>query len=197
MSKALEREKNNMRKMKQTMESTRVVDGVLISKEALESMVDHVKEHYLSIWNGHDPRLPPLGRVVDAELVQTGENSFEAVGELEIFDETTTIDEFDEKEIPVKKFSEKHLQITYDKNFLNNEDQAIISEISNLFKQEAIKEEKHCIDHVAIISICATFIFGAIATGFFKKLGEDSYITFKVNVKPTPLYRSKSFPCTL
>lgn len=170
---------NTMEREKYTMERTRVVDRTFISKEALESLVKQTKEYYVSVWKGHDPRFPPIGRVVDAELVKTGEDSYEAVGEIEFFDETMNLNEIGDKELYVKEYSNKYLQIFYDKNFLDKEDQAIISEIAELFKSEARKEEKHCIEHVAIISICASFVFGSIAAGFLKKLGEDSYLSLK------------------
>lgn len=168
-----------MKRIKQTLEKTRIVDGIFISKEALESMVDQVNKYYVSIWNGHDPRLPPIGRVVSAELVKTGNESYEVVGDLELFDESTFLEDFGCKEIKLKKNQKEKLQITYDKNFLSAKDQCFISEISKMFNNESRKEEKHSIDHVSIIAICASFAFGVVATGFLKKVGEDSYSVLK------------------
>lgn len=45
--------------------------GDRMSLSVLESLASQIKERYLPININHDIRIPPVGRVVDAEVVKT------------------------------------------------------------------------------------------------------------------------------
>lgn len=42
--------------------------GDHFTREALVSMVDQIDKHYIPVNIEHDPRIPPQGRVVGAEV---------------------------------------------------------------------------------------------------------------------------------
>jgi hypothetical protein len=50
-------------------------------------MVGLIRSAYLPMWNNHDPRIPPFGRVVAAEVRQLSDGECAVEAEIEVFEE--------------------------------------------------------------------------------------------------------------
>ncbi len=53
---------------------------------ALEGMVESLNRSYLPVGVEHDPRVPPIGRVISAEVRKRDDGEFEVAAEIEMFE---------------------------------------------------------------------------------------------------------------
>jgi len=98
----------------------------------------------------------------------------------EIFEKGDLIELKDElKEIPIEIYDDKKLEIIYDYNFRNPEDQKIINEIAALLKSEPKEELKKSLDPISIITIGGAFVLREFAAGFLNKMGADAWDKLK------------------
>lgn len=61
-------------------------EGDKLAIEALHSLVDSICSSYIPIWNEHDPRHPPIGRIATAKVRERDDGEHEVVALLESFD---------------------------------------------------------------------------------------------------------------
>ena len=154
--------------------------GDIITPESLESMVKNFENKFIPIGIEHDPRVPPFGRFYSVELVKLDDGTPAVKGIGEVFEEGDLIEIKDEsKEISIYIYKEANLDIIYDYNFRNSEDQKIINEIAKSLNGNAREEFKKSLDPISLITIGGAFTLGAIATGFFTKMGADAWDKLK------------------
>lgn len=51
-------------------------EGDKLALEALYSLVDGIRSSYIPIWDEHDPRKPPLGRIASAEVCERNDGEY-------------------------------------------------------------------------------------------------------------------------
>src|SRR5207245_5749517 len=61
-------------------------DDDQLSERSLQALVDQVNDGWMPVVLEHDPRNPPVGRVVAAKLVRRQDESFAVEGEFELFE---------------------------------------------------------------------------------------------------------------
>lgn len=155
-----------------------------MSLGALEEVVDLIGRHHIPFIVEHDPRIPPIGRIVEAHVKQLedGEYGVEATIEMyELGEDIPMID--DSREIPLHDHRADKLEIMYDRNFQTVDDYLLIKDLASLFGTEPKEEVKKALDPLTVLTICGVFLLGGIAKGFLSKLGGDGYDLLKDRLK--------------
>ena len=165
--------------------------GEILHSDGLKDMVENIKEKYVRVGVEHDPRIPPLGRIVDANIfkMEDGEYAVEAV--MEIFEKDDLFIPIDNKKKMISHQNElNHLLIRYDRSFREEDNLRIVNEIAGIFNSKPVEEVKKALDPLSILIISGGFILTSIAAGFFGKFGSDLFDSFKNKLKQ--LYKRKS-----
>lgn len=152
---------------------------------ALETMVEQSNRQVIPLGAEHDPRIPPLGRVIITELVELEDGEFAVEGVAEIFDEDfENLTDTGNREIPVRKYKKGIFKVISDRNFRDEESKKNIEDLKNILNNAQIEEEiKKSLDPISILTIGGAFILGGIANGFFGELGADAYRALKEKLK--------------
>jgi|ERR1039458_3592853 hypothetical protein len=169
-----------MKKYEVTISSNQVDGhGDAFAKSALEDMVQILNRNYLTWGVEHDPRHPPIGRFGNAWLEDkpNGVILVKAIGEL--FEPDDILPEEIEKTIVEREHASNQLEIGYDRSYSNSEDEAEINEIAQKFGTIPKFEVKKALEPLSILTFSGCFVLGAIASGFFRQIGADSYIFLK------------------
>ncbi|MCH7575222.1 MAG: hypothetical protein IIA59_08870 [Candidatus Marinimicrobia bacterium] len=158
--------------------------GEVLTPDSLREMVEQINTQYVPMTIEHDPRNPPVGRIVGAELVELEDGAVEVNGISEIFElnDVTELKD-DSREIPTRATSDDLLHIMSDHSYQGKSAKILIKEISNLFGSEEMEEAKKSLEPLSVLSILGMFTAGAVATGFLSKLGADGYDLFKKKLK--------------
>jgi hypothetical protein len=166
-----------MKRIESVIATTHVdSQGDQLSVEALRSLVESMSTSLIPIGSEHDPRRPPLGRIVSGTVRQREDGEYEAVAILEMFenrDEGIVADE--NREVVLPKYRAKGLHISHDWAHRFPEDQADIAEISKIFGNAPVYEVKKAADPISVITIAGAFVLGGIASGFLKEIGSDGW----------------------
>src|SRR5436190_1912965 len=79
----------NMRILKGRVATTQADrQGEQAVANALIGMAEAINAHYIPFMTQHDPRLPPVGRIVDAHVEEIGGGHFALVAAVELWDAT-------------------------------------------------------------------------------------------------------------
>lgn len=170
--------------IKQRLSTTHLdKDNERFALSALEGMIEELNHSLIPLNIEHDPRIPPIGRVIGAEITKLDDNEYALDGIVELFDQGEQIKEITDREIPLREYDESRLTVVYDRGFRDADSLYLIDELSqaiDALKQEEIKKS---LEPVAVIIIGLTFILTQTAAGFFNKLGEDIYEKLKTGLK--------------
>jgi hypothetical protein len=157
--------------------------GEAMTLGALRSMVEAVSRNWIPVGVEHDPRIPPLGRVREAELRKEPDGSTSLVGTIELFEpgEAIPLEQPGRRLIP---WDRRHtgVSLSWDRAFRDDESQAIIGDIAQALDIEPVQDLKKAVEPIAIITIAA-FVAGSIASGFFGEIGADLYRFVKEKLK--------------
>jgi len=147
---------------------------------ALESIIAQVKKSFVPTGVEHDPRIPPVGRLKDATLVEIGDGEYAVEGVLEIFEPSDTAVPLDlSRKMVVKNHTKETLRIDYDRNYDNPEDLIVIKEIASQFGSKPEYSVKKAVDPISCLVIGGSFVLASLAGGFFKKMGSDAWDVLK------------------
>lgn len=152
---------------------------------ALEIMVKQSNSQIIPFSYEHDPRIPPLGRVIMTELVELEDGEFAVEGIAEIFDgQFENLTDTGNREIPVRKYKTGIFKVVSDRNFRDNESKKDIEDLKSILNNATTEEEiKKSLDPISILTIGSAFILGGIANGFFGEIGADVYRALKEKLK--------------
>jgi hypothetical protein len=155
-----------------------------IALSALEDMVRLVRSAYLPMWNNHDPRLPPLGRVVAAEVRELADGEHAVEAEIELFEEGDEVPiEPNGRRAVVAVQDSDRPTIGWDRAFAGSEDQAVVHEICTILGAEPQEQGKKALEPIAVLTIALTVAASNIAGGFLQKLGADAWDAAKSKLK--------------
>jgi len=174
-----------MRKQKAILTTTHVDSHFeKMSLSALESIVDLINRCHSPFVVEHDPRIPPIGRVLDARIKQLEDGEYGVEATIEVYEQGEEIPLIDDsKEIPLHNHRADKLEIRYDRNFRTVDDQLLIRDLASLFGTEPKEEIKKALDPLTVLTICGAFLLGGIAKGFLSKIGGDGYDLLKDRLK--------------
>lgn len=152
---------------------------------ALETMVEQSNKQVIPLGSEHDPRIPPLGRVIMTELIELEDGEFAVEGVAEIFDEDfNNLTDTGNREIPVRKYKKGTFKVVSDRNFRDEESKKDIEELKSILNNAKTEEEiKKSLDPISILTIGGAFILGGIANGFLGEIGADAYRALKEKLK--------------
>ncbi len=108
-----------MRRLRGVMSGTRVdKHGEQMSLDALRSMHEATRRGYISAGVEHDPRVPPQGCVISAELVDTPDDHHELLGVMEIFEPGDSIPYAEgSREVVINHIIGESLQLISDRSY--------------------------------------------------------------------------------
>jgi hypothetical protein len=158
--------------------------------EALRSMKQHIDTAYLPFIVGHDPRCPPIGRVVRAEIttLPDGEHAIEA--DVEVFEPGDEV-RSDGRTVHYRPLPADDLILTVDRTFSQEEFESAVAAIARLFGTAPVYEVKKALDPIAVIGIgLGTVAVGKFAGAFFSKLGSNAADALCAHLKE--VFRRKS-----
>ena len=151
---------------------------------ALEAMAQQINEEYLPFGIAHDPREPPIGRIAHAEVRPIDDGHFELAATIEIFEKGDHPSIFiGDRTTHVHLIGEGEFEIAPDRSHRSPEDKALIGELAMMLKTRPIEQVKKAVEPISLLELGGAFIIGAVATGFFSRLGEDTYELFKTKLK--------------
>jgi len=175
-----------MRQAVGVISTTRVdAHGDILQKDELERMGARMAGKYTLIGYGHDPRHPPIGRVISTRLIRQEDGEYELVGTFEIWDKNDNSNNIlgDGRRIELDSHDYSKPTISYNPLFLNQNDPQILSEIAKLgFQLKDDRIEKAYESIISTIIIYGSFIYlgnkalGAFIDGFFNQLGQKTAI---------------------
>lgn len=157
-----------------------------LSLGCLEGIVDQINSHTLLTFVEHDPRTPPVGRIISGKIVKINNSDFGVEAEIEYFDEPSENNDLFKNRplICDDDFSQNNkIQFEYDRNFENDDDQKVISELSVILKTKPKYSVKKSLDPISIFTIGGAFMAGGIFSGFFGEIGADGYRLLKEKLK--------------
>jgi hypothetical protein len=149
----------------------------------LEDLVTLVNRQYTPMGIEHDPRIPPVGRVLSAHIEELEDGEFAVDGIAEIFEEGQEPEFRDDgREIPLKAFDDDRLYICPDRSYRNSDDQQLLEGITSLIDAEFRPQLKKSVEPISLLIVAAVFVAGGIANGFLNKIGEDAWDLFKAKL---------------
>lgn len=169
------------------------------TKEALESMVRQSNEKIIPLGIEHDPRIPPQGRILEANLVQLPDGEFAVEGIPEFFEDGKEhYSDVGNREIPLRRNELGTFKIISDRT-LAPEHLPDVNELCSILNNAAHEKEiKKAFEPLSIFTIAGAFILGGVANGFLGAIGQDAYDSLKIKLKklfnsPTPEGQEKLF----
>ncbi len=161
-----------------------------MSVDALNDFVNLVNQQYIPVGVEHDPRIPPIGRIISAQIEKLPDGEFAVDGIAEIYEKGQEIEfKNDGREIPVE-LTEAGITISPDRSYLQSNDKELLIELEQLVNGEIKPAIKKSVEPISILIIASSFIAGGIAQGFFGKIGED--VWDKLKNKINELVNSKT-----
>jgi len=159
-----------------------------MTRQALEDAARQVSEHYIPVMWNHDIRYPPLGRVISAEVVPLEDGEFALETMAELWEEGDPPDRLrgDGRRTLRLRTDEDHgsFIVRYDRTFLDEYGWILIQDLAALSRARPVEDGKKAVEPVSTLVIAAgAFALGGIASGFFGRLGSDSYDALKRTLK--------------
>lgn len=161
--------------------------GDRLALSALEGIAAQVKRQYIPVGIEHDPRFPPMGRVVSARLVSAsdGETVLEVEQELWADGDSPSTTIGDGREIPIEDRG-PGLYINYDRSMSDATSKRLLLDLQALTTEPPQETFKKAFDPLVILE----FIFvGGLALGFLNRAGGDVYDGLKARL--VEHYRSR------
>jgi len=174
-----------MKRYKCRLTTTHIdLDGDRMMLSALEGMVAQINTRYIPMGIEHDPRIPPMGRLISAEVVALDDGEFAVDGVVEMYEPDDHLPLSYEKEgFPFNTTPVGDFALQYDRGFRDEFDQELISELSEILAVQASPCIKKSLDPISVLTIGGGFVLGAVASGFLNRLGADAYSALKLKLK--------------
>ena len=163
--------------------------GERLALTALESMVEQSRTAIIPVYIEHDPRNPPVGRTIKAEVRKRHDSEYELLSTYELFDNQTNlaqdspfIDKSDRREIRLRSYPDNGIQIIWDRSFRDPSDQLLLQELvgTGSTRMHLAETYKKAIEPISILIIGAgVYVLGKIADGFLSNIGSDGWKGFK------------------
>lgn len=150
---------------------------------ALEGLVEQMRGRVVPVNVEHDPRRPPIGVMVNAELVQLDDGEFGVQAESLIWETSADLDEIAslglrfEPHLPNDGKVSLALDHSYYKDEQTRRDAEQFCKATGL---DCSYYGKKAVEPISQLTIAAgIFLAGSIAGGFFGAIGDDAYQALK------------------
>ena len=150
---------------------------------ALLGMVDQIGYQIIPmLWN-HDPRLPPIGRLISARVEQLPDGEYALIGVTELFDPDEDIPILaDGRDIPIH-VPEDNIEVEYDRSYASHEDQEEIDRLVAVINGTKHESGKKALEPLSVLALVGIYALGKFADGFLQKIGEDAWDAFVASVR--------------
>jgi hypothetical protein len=175
-----------MKRIRKVMATTRLDRHYeRFAPEALESMQDAIRSSYLPFIINHDPRSPPIGRVVDAEIVTLPDGEYGLEAGVEIFEGGAVPPlKNDGRTLPLRELPQDGLLLTIDRVFSDPRFAQAVNGIGEIFGTGRQYEGKKAFEPLGVLIISVGGLaVGAFATAFFSRLGTKAADAFSGYLK--------------
>lgn len=155
-----------------------------ISKNALDGMAERIEENIMPVNLEHDPRHPPIGRMISAEVVQLPDGEFGVSAQMEIFDEADhVLDELQDRKLKIETDKLDRPIIGFDYSYYNQKQHSEkVDGFEDLGLEVRLQSKKAAFPISELVLILGA-LGGPVLAGFLKKLGEDAYEALKERIK--------------
>jgi hypothetical protein len=173
-----------MRREQRIIASTHVdLDNEALAEEGIKFMADAINQSLVPIWIQHDPRIPPVGRIIRGEVRELTDGHLGVQAEMELFEPGDKIQFIADRHMPQERPEGEGLFIHYDRSLENEEGQQILDQIASVVKCKPQLEVRKSLDPITIFTVGGSFVLGAIASGFLGEIGTDGYNLLKKKLK--------------
>lgn len=150
--------------------------GERLTNEVLEDAMAQMKSAYIPMMYNHDPRIPPQGRTVNAEVRELPDGEYALVAITEILEPG---DDFrvpnEDRELKMRMYKQEVFTIVHDFSYQGEEDLQILNEIAGSQKICLESEEKKAFSPISILILAFAASFTFFCKGFFSKMGADTW----------------------
>lgn len=165
----------------------RDLEGERNTRASLESMAREISEHYVPVGDRHDPRIPPSGRIVSAQVLPVANGHFAVQAELEFWDESDSDSRLigDGRKLRNREIPQGLFAVSCDRAAILEHGSDVLSDLAQLGGQARPKyHAKKGIGVASSILIGFTvFALSAIGNGFLGQLGQDAYNALKTKLR--------------
>ncbi len=153
--------------------------GEIVTEEALTSIYINSKDDIIPIIMNHDPRHPPVGRVINLEIVDLEDGHKGLNAEIDYFDGPDALSTIVNKEVKLPYQEPGTIILSTDITFRDDESKQILAELSKLSDIKVGYMAKKASEPLSYLTISFAFIAGMAANaflkGYFTKAGEDAW----------------------
>lgn len=154
-----------------------------MSLEALKSSVEQINTQYIPVGVEHDPRFPPKGRIVSAELVEIDDGEFGVEGIIEMFEEGDELElEDNGREMPIRAITDNQIHTVFDRSYQKDEEQKLIEELREKVNGNVTEESKKSVEPISVLIIAVSAAAGSFLAGLIEKAGADTWDYFKQKI---------------
>lgn len=160
-----------------------------LSHGALESLVDQINSQYIPVTIEHDPRNPPIGRIIQAELKKLKDGEIGVEAKIQLLEPGDQVKLDESRTLSVREITSESVHIIYGQSYRNKDDQCIIQDIVKLLDGSSDEFAKKAVEPISVLTIAVAAALGSFFGGFFNQAGADAWQLVKEKVKK--LLRSK------
>lgn len=155
-----------------------------LALSALEGMVEQVQREYIPMLIGHDPRIPPKGRLVSAKIEELEDGEYAVKGIIELFEPGEEIPLLeDTRQMVMKEPPPDSFEILFDRTYSSPEDQALLDRLALTLAGTKHENLEKGLETLSVLAIVGVFVAGNFFGGFLQKAGADSWDAIKAKLR--------------
>jgi len=161
------------------------LEGEIIPVRELERFAEQINSQWLPMVVEHDPRIPPIGRLSSATVIQRDDGVYAVEGTFERYEDGDIIPFVDERRrVPTHEhMNADAFEIRWDRSFRGADDQSDLDELVDLLGASNKHHVKKSVEPISALIIAGGFILSGVARGFLQKLGGDAAEAVKKKLK--------------
>lgn len=154
--------------------------GDKFTREALEGAAAQLgSDAYLPVLWNHDPRIPPIGRAIGAEVVRRDDGEFNLEAISEMF-EAGEIPSLSERMMLLRTFDHHRLTLVRDRSYEADSD--LFADLSENPNFSVELEGKKALEPISVLLLGMAGAASLFTAGFLNKMGADAYDALKVRI---------------
>lgn len=155
-----------------------------LALSALEGMVEQVQREYIPMLIGHDPRIPPKGRLVSAKIEELEDGEYAVKGIIELFEPGEEIPLLeDTRQMVMKEPPPDSFEILFDRTYSSPEDQALLDRLALTLAGTKHENLEKGLETLSVLAIVGVFVAGNFFGGFLQKAGANSWDAIKAKLR--------------
>ena len=158
--------------------------GDRLTLEALEKAAAQSERQLLPVNFNHDPRIPPLGRMVKVEVVQLPDGEHALVAHSEISESGDVITPLFGRERPLQQVQRGTIEVVFDRSYRSELDTSTLEEIRGLPGVSTSCLEKKALEPLSVLTVAfGLWAAGSYLSGVLNQMGADTWEYLKTRIK--------------